>query len=343
VIRSYRKLIPVAYGEPRPEAVIQPALAFDTDHPAECRAQLAEDSIRRLRAAWAERYCYPQMAAVETADQQLDRAGARIPIRVYRAARRQQAEGVSEAVSGASAAGSAVLVYFHGGAFSHNNADVYDDVYRYLAAFEGLTVVAVDYRLAPENRFPIGVEDAYAGLCWAADRLAQLADGSTVETTGKLLVGGDSSGGNFAAATCLMARDRCGPRVDGQVWIYPLVVFRPDRVVESEQRYGKGYFLEYTSDDSELDFYFDNPDQADSCYASPLGAKSLSALPPTVIISAECDPLLDQALWYAARLQDEGVPVEYSLKRGMLHGFFNRPYRETIDAFELIGRFAKQL
>ncbi|MDR2373715.1 MAG: alpha/beta hydrolase [Bifidobacteriaceae bacterium] len=321
MIRSYRPFRPVAYGEARPEAVIEDPLTFDAAHPRTFRAEADAESIRQLRPLWARCHCQPAMASVATQEFGLDVIGGSLRLRLYRAARPAP-----------------LLVYFHGGAFCLNNADVYDDLYRCVVALEGINLLAVDYRLAPESPYPVGLEDAFAALTWAAGSLL-----GTGQCVGRLVVGGDSSGGNFAASAALMARDRGGPELAGQVLIYPLVIFRPDLPVASEQRYGRGYFLEYTSQDSPVDFYFSDPAQADSPYASPLAAPSLGGLPPALVVNAECDPLLDQGLWYAARLQDSGVQVEYLLQRGMVHGFINRPYRQTIETVARIGRFVRRV
>jgi acetyl esterase len=281
------------------------------------------------------------MARVVTESYAVERAGAILPLRLYRslsAGGGALGGGLDGGIGQRDGAGAPLLVYFHGGAFAFNNTDVYDSFYRALAALEGLNVLAVDYRLAPEHRFPVGLQDAFAALTWADEHAEALQVGAH-----GLAVGGDSSGGNFAAAACLMARDRGGPALAAQVLIYPLTVFRPDVPVPSEQRYGRGYFLEYTSGAGSVDFYFNDIEQADDPLASPLGAPSLAGLPPALVVSAECDPLLDQALWYAARLEDEAVAVEYDLVRGMIHGFINRPYRQTFEALNRIGRFLRRV
>jgi acetyl esterase len=159
-----------------------------------------------------------------------------------------------------------------------------------------------------------------------------------------MTVCGDSAGGNFAAVMCLAARDRNGPAIHGQVLIYPATILDTGGAVyESMKRYSKGYFLEL--DDSGIGtpvpVYFSDPEHAFQPYASPLLAESLAGLPRACFISAECDPVLDHALMYAARLEDAGVPVSYRLYEGVIHAFINRPYPQTFEAFNAIIDFVK--
>ncbi len=228
-----------------------------------------------------------------------------------------------------------MVVYFHGGSFCMNSSAVYHQLYRYLAAFEDVVVVAADYRLAPEFRFPAGLEDAYRSLTWAKAN-AEKYGGNPQQ----LVVAGDSSGGNFSTVVAQMCRDRGGASLSGQVLVYPVVSLDPGVRLRSEVRYGTGYFFEYDSAASPFGFYLDDETGSASPLVSPLEAPTLEGLPPALIIGAECDPLLDQGLMYAARLSDEGVGVEYRLAKGMIHGFLNRPYAETFECLHAIGKFA---
>ncbi len=176
-------------------------------------------------------------------------------------------------------------------------------------------MVLVDYRLAPEYRYPTAADDAYAALNWTADRVQDIA-GAQVP----LIVAGDSAGGNLAAVTTLRARDRKGPAIAMQVLIYP--------VTDSDVNTAS-----YTSSENQLmlnrdsmiwfwDHYAPDPATRTHPDASPLRADSLAGLPPAVVLTAEYDPLRDEGEAYAARLKEAGVPVELKRHAGQMHGFF---------------------
>ena len=148
---------------------------------------------------------------------------------------------------------------------------------------------------------------------------------------------GDSAGGNYAAAVALMTRDRKGPKVHKQILLYPATTFNLDKPLDSALRYGDGrYFLKI--DPYALNTggnYLPNPDVDKlNPYASPLEETNFEGVAPACFISAECDPILDHALMYAAKLEDNGVEVEYHLYKGMLHAFINRPYQKTFEALD---------
>ena len=225
-----------------------------------------------------------------------------------------------------------VLLFFHGGGWVTESVENYDRVCSRMAQSTGHIVMSVEYRLAPENRFPKGVEDAYDTAKWAYEHAAEFGgDPNTIS------VCGDSAGGNFAAAVSLMARDKKESFIKKQFLIYPATAFNLGYRSTSEKRYGNGeYFLKINSEEEGLNYYFEDPADADSPYASPLYVDDLRNLPPACFISAECDPLLDQALMYAAKLEDAGVSVEYHLYKGMVHAFINRPLHKTFEAFNTI-------
>jgi acetyl esterase len=190
---------------------------------------------------------------------------------------------------------------FHGGAFWMGNLAMDDSWCGFLAHDARVVVVSVDYRLAPEHSFPVGVNDCYAALEWVANHAAELQIDST-----RLSVGGESAGGNFAAVVSLMARDRSGPDLNFQVLNVPVTDLAsrepPPELANMPSYLGPG------------------DDPADP-YASPLRAIDLSGLPPAHIITAELDGLREQGEAYARRLEEAGVPVTLRSYAGMIHGF----------------------
>lgn len=207
-----------------------------------------------------------------------------------------------------------LVILSHGGGFTLGSINSYDRISRMLAARADCCVLSLDYRLAPEHRFPRAAEDVFAAWCWAADQAAELS------IDARKLVGiGDSAGGTLTAQACLRARD-AGLAIAGQVLIYPGVCAWQD--TESHRRYGRGYLL-----DSELiqwffSHYIDNADRHDWRFA-PLEAPDHGNLPPTLVQLAQCDPLFDEGQDYAGRLAWSGTPVELISYDGAVHGFYN--------------------
>lgn len=206
-----------------------------------------------------------------------------------------------------------VLVWFHGGGFVIGAPELSADQTSMLAAASGCVVASVDYRLAPEHPFPTPPEDCYAALRRVADELDALAPG------GRVAVGGDSAGGNLAAAVALLARDRGGPSIAFQLLVYPALSFRRD--APSQREFAEGYWLSAEQVDWFWERYVPAPADGESAYASPLLAPSLQGLPPALIVTAECDPLRDEGEDYARRLRDAGVACELRRYDGMFHGF----------------------
>jgi acetyl esterase len=209
-----------------------------------------------------------------------------------------------------------VVTFFHGGGWVVCDLDSHDGVCRAIANASGCTVVAVDYRLAPEHRFPAGPEDAYAVTVWLGEHAGDVGGDPA-----RLAVTGDSAGGNLAAVVALMARDRGGPRLALQVLIYPVIDFNFD--TPSHRSSGDPNVLQ--SDEVRYYWYQYLADESDGAhpYASPMRAESLAGLPPAFVIVAEYDPLRDEIEAYAARLADEGVPVAVARYDGMFHSFVN--------------------
>jgi acetyl esterase len=208
-----------------------------------------------------------------------------------------------------------VLVYFFGGGWSLGTLDTCDGVCRMITNAAGCVTVAAGYRLAPEHKFPAAVQDCQAGARWAAAHAAELG-----ADAGRLAVGGDSSGGNLAAAVALLARDRGGPAIAHQLLVYPNTDYRADtpsmREVTDECFFNPASVRWYWG------MYLATPQDGANPLASPLRAGDLSGLPPATVITAGYDPLRDEAELYAGRLQAAGVPAEVIRYDGMMHGFF---------------------
>ena len=208
-----------------------------------------------------------------------------------------------------------VIVYYHGGGWVIGSVDEYETLGRKLAERTSCAVVLVEYRLAPEHRYPAAVDDSYAALEWANSNLELLA-GRKVP----LFVVGDSAGGNLAAVMALRSRDRAGPEIAMQVLIYPVTdadFNRPSYVDPENQLFltkeGMLWFW---------DHYIPDRTRRGEPDASPLRAERLVGLPPAVVLTAEHDVLRDEGEAYADRLTDAGVPVDFKRHTGQTHGFF---------------------
>ena len=208
-----------------------------------------------------------------------------------------------------------VVVFFHGGGWVIGGIDSHDGQVREMVNRTSMVYVSVDYRLAPEARFPAAAEDCYAATQWVAANAAEIGADAT-----RLGVAGDSAGGNLAAVVALMARDRGGPAIAHQLLIYPCCDM-DSNAWPSQTENGTGYFLTKESMDWFYDQYADVADR-DNPYASPIKADDLSGLPPACVITAEYDPLRDEGEAYGARLQEAGVDCEVHRYDGMFHGFF---------------------
>ena len=207
-----------------------------------------------------------------------------------------------------------VLVFYHGGGWVIGDLYTHDGLCRSIVNAAGCAVASVDYRLAPEFKFPTAVEDSYAALKWVAASAPRLGLDSA-----RVAVGGDSAGGNLAAVMALLARERRGPRILLQVLIYP--VTNHDFGTRSYRENATGYVL--TTEDMRWFWrhYLAREEQGRETSASPFRAKSLADLPPALVITAGCDPLRDEGEAYAGRLRDAGVPVTLTQYPGMFHGF----------------------
>ena len=205
-----------------------------------------------------------------------------------------------------------ILVNFHGGGWVVGDLDADDFQCRAIVNAAGCIVVSVDYRLAPENKFPIPAEDAYQAARWVAENSVRLGgDGAP------LAVGGASAGGNLAAVVALMARDRGGPPIACQVLNVPVTDCTFDTVSYREN--GEDYVLTKAEMQCFWEHYLNTPEEGAHPYASPLRAPELSGLPPALVQTAQYDPLRDEGRAYADRLRAAGVPVMYRCYEGMIH------------------------
>jgi len=208
-----------------------------------------------------------------------------------------------------------VLVWYHGGGFVIGDLDSHDSACRALANQTECLVVAVDYRLAPEHKFPGAVEDCEAALHWVAAHATELGG-----DPGRIAVGGDSAGGNLAAVVALLAREKGGPKLCFQLLIYPCVAPEPE--TPSHHQFAEGYLLTRKT----ITWFFkqylrSSKDTLDPRYA-PLEEKDLSSLPPSLVIVAGFDPLRDEGVDYAKALIEAGNKVTLSNYEGMIHGFY---------------------
>ena len=234
-----------------------------------------------------------------------------IPLRVYRPV------GVADDVQLPG------LVYFHGGGWVIGDLDTHDVQCRQLTAEARITVISVDYRLAPEHKFPAAVDDALVATRCVARHGPELG----VDTR-RLAVGGDSAGGNLAAVVALLARDSTeGPAIAFQVLVYPVTDVGTES--RSYQDFADGHLLTRDSMRWFTNHYLRSPEDAEGWRASPLRARSLAGLPPALVITAGHDPLRDEGAAYAARLTEAGVRVDYVCYGGMIHGFL--PMGRLID------------
>ncbi len=208
-----------------------------------------------------------------------------------------------------------LIVYYHGGGWVIGNIEETDHLGRKIANRTGATVVLVDYRLAPEHRYPAATEDAWAVLQWVDKRKADLAAADV-----PLVVAGDSAGGNLAAIAAQRAKAVGSPSIAAQVLVYPVTDADVDNASYSDP---ENQLL--VSRDSMVwfwDHYAPDPDTRTNPDASPLRSGSLTGLPPAIVLTAEHDPLRDEGEAYAERLRSAGVPVESRRFSGQMHGFF---------------------
>jgi acetyl esterase len=248
----------------------------------------------------------PRPEGVAVTDRTVPGPGGDIPVRLYRPK------------SAPADARLPALVFAHGGGWVFGNLDSHDVLTAQIALEAGIAVFAVDYRLAPETRFPGAFDDVVTALKWVA------ANGASVGIDpARLAIGGDSAGGNLSAAVAIWARDNDGPKLRHQVLAYPVTDFVSR--AESYRLFYDGYGLNGPT----MEWFFDHyvPAAADrgDWRASPLRARTLAGLPPALVITAGYDPLRDEGRAYAMRLQQDGTLADLVEFGGMLHGFLSSP------------------
>ncbi|WP_041290654.1 alpha/beta hydrolase [Kribbella flavida] len=269
------------------------------------RAQRAAENVPQLYTRTLAEARAADLAAIQAAggevepvhsveDVVVDELG--LPLRVYRPA----GDGPLP-----------TLVYFFGGGWTLGSIETADGICRRLANAVPCQVITVGYRLAPENPFPAAVLDCHRATEWIAKSWLVDAD--------RVVVGGDSAGGNLAAATTLLARDN-GPALAGQLLVYPNTLYGSD--TPSMRAGDDPYLFNRTSVGWYWDHYLTDPAQGRDPLASPLLATSHAGLPPALVITAEYDPLRDEGEFYAEKLHAAGVPTVLSRYDGMVHGFF---------------------
>jgi acetyl esterase len=209
-----------------------------------------------------------------------------------------------------------VLVYLHGGGWVIGDLEAYDATCRALTNAAGCLVVAIEYRLAPEHKFPAAPEDCYAATCWVAANAATIGGDPR-----RIAVGGDSAGGNLAAVVAQMARDRGGPFLVYQLLVYPVTNYGYDTASYTEN--AEGYLLTRDAMMWFWNHYLHSAADGANPLASPLRVNDLRGLPPAMVLTAEFDPLRDEGEAYAMRLQEAGVPVTLKRYAGTIHGFFS--------------------
>ncbi|WP_370302773.1 alpha/beta hydrolase [Pseudooceanicola sp.] len=265
--------------------------------------------VEQLAAARKEASPPPQLLEVQ--DTRTGIGFGNVPVRIYRASNEAAAP---------------VVVFFHGGGHVICSLDTHDGIARHLAYQAGCTVISVDYRMAPEHPFPAAVEDSFAATRWVAEH----AEALRVDPA-RLALCGDSAGANLATVVAIMARRSGGPAIAAQVLVYPVIDYRGGTA--SAARYGTGYGNFGTATLRWfMDHYLPDPASRDDWRACPANADLAGDLPPALVVTAQCDPLHDEAVAYAEQLRAAGVAVDHLGFEGMIHGFFG--FLGLVDAAE---------
>jgi acetyl esterase len=276
----------------------------------------------------------PPEAVTKVEDRRIAGPGGEVPLRLYWPA------------AGATLAGA--VVFFHGGGWVVGDLATHDNLCRALCNAAGCLVVAVDYRLAPEHRFPAAPEDAFAATRWVQSSAGELGIGGDRQGAPRVAIAGDSAGGNLAAVVSLMCRDRGAPPPALQVLIYPATDYNLQ--TPSYRACAEGYMLTRDAMAWFWRQYLTCDEDGHRPYASPLRANDLAGLPRALVVTAQYDPLCDEGEAYAQKLTAAGVPTRLVRYDGMIHGFLRRLTtfpaakaalgeiaREVRSAFEVTG------
>ena len=280
--------------DPQVEAMIAQSVAAGAPHSNEVPPAQARENLRKR----AEEVNTPVEPVAKIVDMDFPGPAGRIRLRVYTPEGKAPFPG---------------LAYFHGGGWMLGDLDTHQLACSEIANRTPCVVVSVEYRLSPEHRFPAGLEDCYAATEWVAKNGEKLGI-----DTGRIAVGGDSSGGNLAAAVCLVARDRKGPRIAAQLLVYPVLDYNFD--TKSYHDNAEGYLLTRDVMIYFWDAYLEKASDRTNPYAAPLQARDLRGLPPAMMLTGEYDPLRDEGVAYTERLREAGVPVVARDYEGLVHG-----------------------
>lgn len=259
---------------------------------------------------------FPPVPMAKIWDEEIEvRDGAKIPVRIYRPSDQENLP---------------LIVFYHGGGFVTRSIDTHDKACRRIAQHNQAVVVSIGYRLAPEFKFPIPVYDCYDACCWASQEATRLGADSE-----RLIVMGDSAGGNLAAVTCILARDNNGPAIKAQVLIYPTVDGR--LISPTIDQFASGYLLTKTQMHWFVNHYRRTAKDAEDPLMSPILTEDLGNLPPAYVSTAEFDPLKGEGVDYVKRLKEAGNTVFYRDYKKTIHAFLNLP-KITVKANEDMHR-----
>ncbi|MGZ5968145.1 MAG: alpha/beta hydrolase [Polyangiales bacterium] len=280
---------------------IQLAIALHAKLGKKHTHQLAVEEARRELEASADVFAPKRRELARVEDRKIPGPAGPIPVRIY------VPRGIAQPAP--------ALVFYHGGGFALGSLDSHDAPCRVLADDARCIVVAVDYRLAPEHKFPAAVDDSVAAFRWVASEAAKLGIDPA-----RIAVGGDSAGGNLSAVVAQITRGEAR-KPAFQLLIYPATDMT--MTAPSHEQMGHGFFLEHDTMVWFRDHYLNGPHEQRDPRASPLFEKDLSGLPPAYVVTAGFDPLRDEGEQYANRLREAGVPVEYRCHSSLFHGFIS--------------------
>jgi len=263
-------------------------------------------TVQQVRAALKELIANPHLLAMapavrEVSDHRIPTPAGEVPIRIYRPDREPPVP---------------TMVFFHGGGWSIGSVETHDVPCREFCRKVEAVVVSVDYRLAPENPFPSGLDDCLAATRWAAEQVTELGGDPD-----RIVVAGDSAGGNFAAVIAQQFVETAGPKLAAQLLIYPATDLSND--YPSREAYASGYFLDQDTIDMFLRAYVIDPALTVDPRMSPMLYPKLDLLPPAIVVTAEFDPIRDQGNAYADALRGAKVAVRARQFDGLIHGFLH--------------------